>query len=70
MENTIFDFDVSRSELEILNVTEDRERYISNRNQMVKLFHLHKLMKLRGKQSEADKILHEIYETVIVPNMI
>ena len=70
LEKTIFDFDVSRSELDILGVTKNRDRYISHRNEMVKLYHLHKLMKLRGDNVQAKKILREIYDTVVVPNMI
>ena len=69
MEKTIFDYNVSYEELRKLDVLDDWDRY-NERSKMAKMYHIHKLMKLRGNASEANKILRELYDTFILPNMI
>ena len=69
MEITIFDFGVSYSELNQLEIFEGREVYAKERSQMEKMYHLQKLMKLRGDDSHTKKILQKIYEIVYCANM-
>ena len=69
MEKTIFDYDVTGLEISVLRITDSKEEYVSEQNELVKLYHIHRLLSLRGEKEKANEILNEIYYNITSPNI-
>ena len=64
LEQTIFDYNISESELSILEIKESKEEYIKLFSKLNKLYDVYRLLKIRGEKENAQRILKFIQHNI------